>query len=207
MKKYLALAAAFVALAIVICLGAAKAQDQKPLLPPQGAPATLKCCECLGQATTLDLSTGQGSPIDPLWKLNLTAPAYKTPPVSSWVSLAPASWIQPVASPSPSNNVPPGIYKYSVKFNIPKCTIPSVVRLDGKFAADNSAKVFLDGSPVTSCPGPTCFASPGVNFSVPSILPGSHTLEIQVKNDSAYSGLIVNAKLTRQCAREGNISN
>ncbi|MBK9708891.1 MAG: hypothetical protein IPO77_18380 [Acidobacteria bacterium] len=207
MKKYLTLAAAFVALAIFIGLGAAKAQDQKPLPPPQGAPATLKCCECLGQTSTLDLSTGQGSPIDPLWKLNVTAPAYKTPPVSSWVSLAPASWIQPVASPAPSNSVPPGIYKYSVKFNIPKCTIPSVVRLDGKFAADNSAQVFFDGpNLVASCPGPTCFKTPGVNFSVPSALltPGNHTLTIDVKNDSSYSGLIVNAKLTRQCVREGN---
>ena len=205
MKKYLTLAAAFVVLAICIGLGAAKAQDQKPLPPPQGAPATLKCCECLGQTSTLDLSTGQGSPIDPLWKLNVTAPAYKTPPVSSWVSLAPASWIQPVASPAPSFNVPPGIYKYSVKFNIRDCTIPSVeVRLDGKFAADNSAEVWFDSNLITSCPGPTCFKAPGVNFSVPAIAPGNHTLEIRVKNDGSYSGLIVNAKLTRQCAREGN---
>lgn len=169
---------------------------------------SLPCCECLGRTVQLDLSTGQGGgAVDPLWKMN-GGPAYITPPVPGWLTPPPppAKWIQPVASPTPSPNIPAGLFKYTVTFNIPKCTIPlSVVRLDGKFAADNSAKIFLDGSPVASCPGPKCFISPGVVLSVPSIQPGLHTLEIDVKNDEIYSGLLVNAQLKGQCRKEATL--
>jgi hypothetical protein len=166
------------------------------------APA-LSCCECLGGVTTLDLSTGQGSPIDPLWTVNLGS-AFTTPPYSGWTtSLGPAQWIQPVASPTPSNNVPAGIYKYIVQFNVPKCTIPSDVRLEVKWAADNNAKVFLDNNPmpVASCTSNNCFQT-GVAapFGV-TLLPGAHTLRFEVVNNEGPSGLIVNAKLTRHCAK------
>ncbi len=204
MKKSLTLAFALVALAVISGFG---------LAHPQGGtthPPSLECCNCLGQSTTLDLSTGQGSPIDPLWKMNMGA-AYTTPPASpSWCSTfpSPAKWIQPVASPIPSLNVPPGVYKYTVRFYVPKCTIPSVVRLEGKFAADNSAVLgmHLDGPMIagTSCPGPVCFkCSTAVPFTVAALSQGAwHTLSIDVKNNEGPSGLIVNAKLTRQCARE-----
>lgn len=153
-----------------------------------------------------DLSTGQGSPIDPLWKVN-TNSAYTTPKVSSWMALPPAKWIQPVASPTPALNVPasPPIYKYTVTFNIPPCPTGHV-QLSGSFAADNSAKAFLDGNPIpgASCPGPVCFNTPQapVPLNVASILPGPHTLEIDVTNKPpgpSPSGLIVNARLTRKC--------
>jgi len=207
MKKLPALFSALVVLVIVsigrIAAQEPQAQTERRIVPP---PPTLGCCECLGRTVQLDLSTGQGSgAVDPLWKVN-GGPAYVTPPVSSWIALNPAKWIQPVASPTPSPSVPAGIYKYTVRFNVQKCTIPAEVRLDGKFAADNSAKAFLDGSPIAgaSCPGPVCFAPPQapVNLTVPSLSPGLHTLEIDVKNDEGYSGLIVNAQLKGQCRKE-----
>ena len=199
MKKSLTLVLALVALAVF---------SGFDLAHPQGGtktPPSLPCCKCLGESHTLDLSTGQGSPIDPIWSVNGTS-AFTTPKVSSWIALPGAQWIQPVASPTPSNNVPARVYKYTVKFNIPKCTIPSDVRLDGNFSADNSANAFLDppAHAVGSCPGPTCFKG-SVPLTVNSawLTPGStHTLEIDVTNNEGYSGLIVNAKLTRQCARE-----
>lgn len=199
MKKSLTLALALVALAVLSGFGLAHPQGgRKP-------PPSLPCCKCLGESHTLDLSTGQGSPIDPIWNVNGN-PAYTTPKVSSWIALPGAQWIQPVASPTPSKSVPAGVYKYTVKFNIPKCTIPSDIRLDGKFSADNSAKAFLDipTQPVGSCPGPTCFAgSVPLTVNPAWLTPGStHTLEIDVTNDGSYSGLIVNAKLTRQCPKE-----
>lgn len=165
---------------------------------------SLPCCKCLGDVVTLDLGTGQGSLIDPLWKVN-GVPAYTTPPYPGWAAtLTPARWIQPVASPTPSSSVPAGVYKYAVQFNVPKCTIPMEVRLDGNFAADNSAKVFMDGTLVASCSVNACFKAPTapVSFSVPSISPGTHTLEIEVKNDSGPSGLVVNAQLNGQCKKE-----
>jgi len=163
---------------------------------------SLACCECLGNVTTIDLSTGQGSPIDPLWNVNGGA-AYTTPPYPGWTtSLGPAKWIQPVAAPTPASSVPPGVYKYTLQFNIPRCTIPNSVRLDVKWAADNSGNVFLDNNttPVALCTPNTCFQN-GVAqpFSLTNLGPGPHTLRFEVRNIGGPSGLIVNAKLTRQC--------
>ena len=172
-----------------------------------GLRSSLECCECLGKVTTLNISTGQSGPKDPLWSMN-GGPAYTTPPYPGWITtLTPARWIQPVASPTPSPGVPAGNYKYTVRFNVPKCTIPSEVRLEGKFAADNGAKVSLDGTPVNSCPMPYCFKAPvaPVALSVPSVSPGAHTLEVIVMNEGGPSGLVVNAQLVRQCRREVNL--
>ncbi len=163
----------------------------------------LPCCQCLGSNVTLDLSTGKGVPIDPLWKVN-GGPAYTTPPVPGWLTtLTPAKWIQPVASPTPSSNVPVGFYRYTTQFDVPMCTIPSDVQLDGKFAADNSAIVRLDGNQIAACLPNTCFKTPAapVPFSVAAILPGTHTLTIDVKNDGGPSGLVVNAQLNGKCKK------
>lgn len=167
---------------------------------------SLPCCECLGQVTTLNLSTGQGSPIDPFWTVN-GGPAYTTPPYPGWTTslTLPARWIQPVASPTPASNVPPGSHDYRVQFNIPECAIRSDVRLEVKWAADNSGKVFLDNNPtaVASCALNTCFQT-GVaqSFSLTNLGAGSHTLRFEVNNIGGPSGLIVDAKLTRRCVRE-----
>jgi hypothetical protein len=176
--------------------------------PPTATPS-LPCCECVGKTTQIDLSTGQGSPIDPLWKVNGN-PAYTTPPYPGWTtSLLPgAKWIQPVASPTPANAVAAGMYKYTVQFNVPKCLIPNAVRLDVKWAADNSGKVYLDNNstPVASCTVITCFQT-GVAqpFSLTGLAPGLHTLRFEVNNEGGPSGLTVSAKLTRQCQSEHQV--
>jgi hypothetical protein len=211
MKKSLTLSLALIALTIFSVLtvaqrrGGIKEENASALnasaLQVQVKTLTLACCECVGKVTTLDLSTGQSSPIDPFWQVN-GGSAFTTPPYSGWATtLGPAKWIQAVASPTPAANVAVGIFKYTVRFEVPKCTIPSEVRIDGTFAADNGAKVTLDGSPVTSCPTPFCFKVPGQPLSFAGIGPGSHTLSFEVKNEGGPSGLIVNARLTRQCQR------
>jgi hypothetical protein len=166
---------------------------------------SLPCCKSPYDVVTLDLSTGQGSgPKDSWWKMN-GGPAYITPKVGSWLDLPSARWIQTVASPAPSNKIPSGVFNYKVNFNNPICPIPSEVRLEGKFAADNSAKLWFDRftllPEIALCPGPTCFMAPGVNFSVFSIFPGNHELESAVTNLGSYSGFLVNAQLTRQCKK------
>lgn len=158
------------------------------------------CC-----SWNLDLSTGQGGgAIDPLWKMN-NGNAYTTPKVAPWIALPPATWLQPVASPTPSASVPgpTPLYSYTIDFTVPPCH-GSHVELTGTFAADNSATAYLDNNPITgaSCPGPVCFNTPQapVPLNVANVPPGPHTLKIEVKNQSAsYSGLIVNARLTRTC--------
>jgi hypothetical protein len=209
MKKAITLALALATLTILSVFAAAQHRGEVkdiavgPIPQVSTKVQQLTCCECLGGVTTLNLSTGQSSPKDPFWSVNGNA-AYTTPKVSSWVALAGAQWIQPAASPLPSNNIAPGLYKYVVKFFIPECTIRSQIQLTGKFSADNSAKAFLDtpAHAVGSCSGPTCFTA-GVPLAVnPAWLtPGNHTLEIDVTNNEGYSGLIVNASLTRQCVR------
>ena len=216
MKKLLTLTLALTVLTVATSFSAAQNRaDQGPAnvdLRAQTPPRipTRACCECLGKVTTLDLLTGQGSPVDPLWQMNGGA-AYTTPPYPGWINpanpkLTPAKWIQPVASPTPSGNVTGPSYTYTVKFNTPRCTIPSSVTLDVYFAADNGAKVRLDGTWITTtqCAG-NCFNTPQApaHFSINvSPTPLVHQLDFVVSNDSPpASGLIVNAKLTRTCTK------
>ena len=157
---------------------------------------------------SMDLSTGQGSSIDTQWKMN-NGNAYIVSNLSAlsgvWMGMPPARWIQPGASSTPTF-IGAGTYKYTVRFVVPACHGGRVF-LTGNFAADNSATAFLDGVPIpgASCPGPTCFKPSQAPVSLngaPMIGAGTHTLQIDVKNDppaATYSGLIVNAKLTRAC--------
>jgi len=164
----------------------------------KSVPISPPCCKCLGETSTVDLSTGSGSSVDSRWKVN-GGSAYILAPVAGWLTtLSPAKWIQPTANGSAQSNT---VYKYTLTFSAPKCTIPMDVALEGNVSADNNATVFLDGQQIASCPGPKCFTT-AVPFNVPSIAPGNHTLEIQVGNDSGGSGLIVSAQLKVQCKKD-----
>jgi hypothetical protein len=209
------IAAVSLTTAVVLINDTAHPQPQSRVPMPEsvGALATtttrLQCCRCVGDAAaTLDLSTGQASPIDQVWFVSNGANAYTTQPNSQWILLTPSNWIQPVASPTPAS-LGAGTFKYKTQFNIPDCAVSMSVRLNGQFAADNSAKAYFDGSLIASC-GSACFLSSGgapVSFSVPSIGPGLHVLEIDVTNTVSHfglytdTGLIVNAHVTGQCAR------
>jgi len=153
---------------------------------------TPHCC-----GFNLDLSTGQGTVIDPLWTVN-GGNAYVTPPSTAWtVNMPPAQWIQPVASPTPSGNVPPGVYKYVVSFTPTPCAMGHL-ELSGTFAADNDAGAMLDGVHIgTACTN--CFNTAAVPFAVNPLTLTSHVLEINVNNLGGFSGLIVNAHVKRIC--------
>src|ERR1044072_296494 len=162
------------------------------------------CCEW-----GLDLSTGTGSgTTDPIWKVN-GGNAYTISNLAIltgvWKELPPARWIQPTNSPTPDPNVPgpTPIYKYTVTFTVPPCKGRNHVQLTGSYAADNSATVYLDTNQIlsASCTGTTCFKVPLAPIPLNAVVgPGTHTLEIDVTNASnSYSGLTVNAQLTRTC--------
>jgi hypothetical protein len=210
MKKSLTLALALIALVVFTGLGVAQERRHAQGPPLVGTQTAIRCCECLGKAYTLDLSTGHAP-----WKVtppsSSASSAFNTSPIAGvWMTIPGAGWIQPVSSPTPVN-VPAGVYKYSVSFSIPKWIIPSSIKLEGKFAADNSAKVYLDtpGNTLVVCTGSSCFKAPDApkSFSALNITGPTHTLVIEVTNDGNYSGLSVNATVTRQCAREGNLGN
>src|SRR5215213_6265265 len=152
------------------------------------AQPNLACCSCLGDQAALDLSTGQGNPIDPIWTVN-NGPAYITPPVVgplNWMILPPALWVQPVSSPTPSGSIPAGVFHYEVQFNVADCAISRTVRLDGLLAADNSVKVYIDGNLIASCTFVDCFSTTGGNapiaFAVQSVAAGVHVLQVDVTN-------------------------
>lgn len=170
--------------------------------PVQAEPRrSLACCNCLGEAdASLDLSTGQSGPNDPLWNVD-NGIAYQTPPYTNWLTtLNPAQWIQPVASPTPSTSIPLGVFHYKLQFYIPNCVIPMTVHLTGSFAADNSGTVSLDGNALASCSSGSCFYL-AMWFGVATLAPGFHVLQVDVTNNVARSasGLIVSAHLIRHC--------
>jgi hypothetical protein len=216
MKKLLALTLALAALAMLHTASRAQSPENPPSPPspnPHQRVLSLPCCKCLGEATTINLSTGQAA-IDPYWQVKYwqvnAGPAYTTPPFAGWMSLPPARWIQPVARPRPSGNVPAGVYHYTLRFDVPRCTIPGTARLVGRLAADNTMTASLDGTPIPGafCVTLFCFKSPDAPrpLNLNNIGPGSHLLEIVVMNRNnplpLASGLIVNARLERQCRKE-----
>lgn len=202
MKKLLALT---LALAAWVMLGTASHAQ----IPPSPSQLSLPCCKCLGEATTINLNTGQASPNDPIWRVN-NGPAFTTPPFRGWMNLPPARWIQPVANPTPSGQVQPSsIHNYTVQFNVPKCTIPGTAQLTGRFAADNIVRAFLDnnGIPGANCTTGLCYTPPDAPkpLNVANIAPGLHILRFEVRNKPgppSASGLIVNAQLKRQCQHQ-----
>lgn len=205
----------FVSLILCMALAASAVAAQAQGEPQQGAINTTRSCCTWSQ----DLSSGQGnfpayyggqatSYADPLWKLN-NANAYlviKLAPLNGiFMAMPPARWIQRTNYPTPAG-APPGKYKFTITFDVPSCP-DGRVRLTGSFAADNNAKAYLDGTPIpgASCAGPYCFKAPDAPISLngaPVIAPGQHTLLIEVGNSGSapsHFGLIVNAKLTRNC--------
>jgi hypothetical protein len=186
--------------------GVSEEQAERTAVPPTRV-QTLGCCECVGQVVSLNVSTGQGSgSTDPFWLVNTLAAYVTAPVIGAWVTSPPAQWIQPLASPLPSTNVPPGVYKYKLKFNVLNCTIPIQYRLEGCFAADNSVIVKLDNVPKYTCSTGSCFGtciSPTISLG--SLSPTTHTLEFDVTNNEGPSGLIVNAQIKGQCAKQNRL--
>jgi hypothetical protein len=169
-------------------------------------PQTLALCQQEGQAVALNVSTGLGSigSKDLNWTVTGggTAPAaYSTTKVGPWAAPpAPSThWIQPATGGSPDNNFPPGVqYIYKTTFVVPPAMFLLGVTVQGTFAADDSADVYLNGQYVTG----------GANFSIAQpfdasslVQAGLNTLEFRVKNQAHYTGLMVDASVTSKCAR------
>lgn len=204
---------AFALGALVLSSGVCIAQeaDKGPDRPHPQAP-TLQCCQCIGGKSIapppLNLSTGTVQ-----WTVNGGQPTYViTSPMSNWVNLPPAKWIQSVNSPSPGD-VGTGPFSYATTFSVSKCAIPfTAVQLNGTYAADNGATITMippgpsptSTSTCTAHTYPYCFMAPGESYSfiVPSVPPAPvlRTLNVSVANQvGTVSGLLVNATLDARC--------
>jgi hypothetical protein len=118
----------------------------------------------------------------------------------SWVALPPARWVGP-----PTGGTSTGDFTYQLQIYVPRCTIPSQVRLAGRFAGDNSVRVFFDERRIAASGGtPNYGFLPGsvTPFAVSSLTPGLHTLRVVVTNSGGPTGVIVEAALTATCPRE-----
>src|SRR5438067_559033 len=83
----------------------------------------------------------------------------------------------PAASPTPAPSVPPGLYRYTIAFNVPVCGLGHV-ELNGALGADNDATAILDTTTIATCTN--CFGAPvSFNVNVPA-LSSAHVLEIDV---------------------------
>jgi len=166
--------------------------------PPRAV--TLPCCRCLdGKSTSVDVSTGTAA-----WNVAFgSATPQPVVPASnvSWTPVPPGKWV------GPSGNAAVGDYTYTMPFQVPKCVIPMQVTISGKFAADNSGKLYIDGNFVKASQGtPNYGFLPGsvTPFTWTGVLtPGAHAINMVVTNSSGPTGVVVAATITVTCPRDG----
>jgi hypothetical protein len=94
--------------------------------------------------------------------VNNGVPKTNSPVNGNWATTFPTGWIEPATVQSNTT------FTYKLVFNMPNCTIPMAVRLDGKYAADNSAVAYLDGIRSLPARGPTASAARAVKPRSPS---------------------------------------
>lgn len=129
--------------------------------------------------------------------------AYTTPPDTSWwKTAANAEWINPIDSGTggPSSATPGGDYDYQTSFDV-CCIDPETVVIVGKFAADNSACIWVNGVQTKWCtPVGNGFTTP-TSFQLDStnstFVAGVNKIDFVVHNrnaswgDTTSSGLVV----------------
>lgn len=189
------------------------AQDTRNVAPGEGRARTpaLKCCNCLGETTTANLSTGAVPwtvKVPPSGSVQGTTLASNVAWINSPLStvsplpqLLPAKWISPVGNPTAV-----GVYRYETQFNAQKCIIPSEISISGNFLADNTGVLKIDGKTVASSLG-----TPNYGFLPGSLTPfsytipanssvGIHTVTMEANNIGGPTGIIVQLSVTRKCA-------
>lgn len=152
------------------------------------------CCKCVDgsqQSVSVDTRTAP-------WTVALgtgSAQAVTNVGNPAWGAAAPAGWVGPAQAGT-------GTYRYKLTIVVPRCVIGGRVTLKGRFGADNSGKLLLDGNPIASTSGGNLgFQAPNFgSFSVP-VNSGNHTLEVVVSNPHGPTGMILQGALVTDCPR------
>ena len=211
MRKIITIAAMLASIVPVgLAIPAASAQPAERIVPgpaiPKGA-IVVRCCRCLdGSGQEQRVDTGKA-----VWQVDLPGGGLSFQPVTplvkhvAWATLPPATWVGPAGG---STGGAVGDYTYELKIYIPRCIIPSKVQITGRFAADNSAKVFADQTTVGSFTQVGGYTGPAnLNFQQANVTgftasfstPGVHTLRFVVNNIGGPTGLLVNGIMTSRC--------
>ncbi|MFZ5670974.1 MAG: hypothetical protein ACOY4K_15910 [Pseudomonadota bacterium] len=189
--KMLNIAKIAVATALVLAPLPGAAQSSRVLRVP--------CCKCVdGKKLEVAIDTGRVTG----WTVR--KPGSGPMPVQSasnaaWASVSPASWVGPGASVTAA-----GEYVYELTFTVPECVIPAGVSISGRFAADNSATLFIDGNQVASTSGGIYgFQAGGIApYTITGLSPGQHTLTVEVNNAGNVTGLALSGVITVACPRD-----
>lgn len=167
---------------------------------PERIPS-LPCCKCLGESSTLNLSTGKTN-----WTASQPGNPTQGPTANAanvaWTTsvITTAQWISPVGNPTAT-----GDYTYQTRFNSGNCTIPSMIVVSGKFLADNRATLLVDGVTVATSVGtPNYGFLPGslttFTYTIPANLAaGAHNITLVANNQSGPTGVIADVQVTRKC--------
>jgi hypothetical protein len=178
------------------------ARDRQKLAEPIpiGGALTLPCCQCAGGTSTADLSTGTRP-----WTVASPggAPGQATANAANqaWTTmLSPAQWISPVGNPQTV-----GTYTYQTQFDARNCVIGSAITVSGKFLADNTATLLIDGTKVVSSQGTANYGFlPGsltpFSYTIPAGSSGGiHTITLSATNTSGPTGIVAQVTATRHC--------
>jgi len=157
---------------------------------------------------------GWGAPgvVLPVMPTNLSAQVAPinigaNPQPGVWATIAGASWLKP------GGNLPNGHWTYVLKVEVPNCTVPQKVTISGQLAADDAARMYVDGpgSMQTLVSNPANFVSgTGTrNFSAvlnPSAsggftLPGIYFVRVEMDNlGGAPAGMVLRGKILGECS-------
>jgi hypothetical protein len=220
----------------VIAQGVGRPGAQNSIKP--GKPdIVVNCCRCVGgkNEAVSDISTGKAS-----WTVSST-PTAAPPPIGggyttttvgivptntspqvapvnigpnplpgTWTSLLGTDWLKP------NGPLPNGHWTYVLKVQVPNCTIPQKVVIAGALAADDAARMYVDGPSVptqTLVGGPTVTANFSADGSATrsfnAVLganpvytkPGIYYIRVELDNlGGAPAGIVLKGTLTGECS-------
>lgn len=157
------------------------------------------CCKCTdGSKQTASISTGTAP-----WRSTSAPSGTALAPVvasgnAAWTAVPGGSWVGPAGAPSQA-----GSYTYELRIEVPRCVIsPRALSIEGRFAADNSAKVYFDNTQIAVSQGAVNlgYQAAGVTpFTIPGVTAGTHILKIVVNNAGSVTGLNVSGQVTTAC--------
>jgi hypothetical protein len=168
-----------------------------------GGVVQLPCCKAAGEQQAVNLSTGTAP-----WQVRVpTSPSSQAAVAAAdpaWAPVNGADWIGPPGGGGLWDAQ--GDYTYEVRFEVPRCPVGRDITVNGSFAADNRAAIYVGPSstPVAVSQGTFDYGFlPGsitpFTATFPAAGAGTYVLKAVVNNGDGVTGLAVQATVTSRC--------